>query len=332
MKKNISIYSSLIAYLTIILLFGYSCDFKKEKTYVVGIVNPSAGLVDVVKGFKEGMEDHGYHEGRNITYLYDGPLDGVESIDAEISEIIAKDPDLIYSLTTPASKKLNKALANTDIPGVFAPVFDPVSAGIVNSLARPGGQMTGVKVRGSTAKALEWLLKIDPDVKQIFVPFHITDKAAWDKAACLTVEDLQATADKLNITLITEDVTNTKELESALNRIPANTDAIWLTCSHLLFSNVDKIVKAAEEQNIPVASSTHSRQRSGILVAYGEHDIGLGKQAARLADKLLKGASPQNVPVETAEYILVINLETAAKLGITVPDTVLKQADDIIRK
>ena len=186
--------------------------------------------------------------------------------------------------------------------------------------------MTGVKVRGSTAKALEWLLKITPDVKNIFLPFHITDKAA-----CLTVEDLQTTADKLNITVITEDITTGEELEAALTRIPADADAIWLTCSHLLFSNVDKIVKAAEERKIPVASSTHSRQRSGILVAYGEHDIRLGKQAARLADKLLKGASPGTVPVENAEYILVVNLETAAKLGITVPETVLKQADNIIR-
>ncbi len=326
MKKNIFIYSSVIPFLAIILLFGYSCDFKKEKTYVVGIVNPSAGLVDVVKGFKEGMEAHGYQEGRNITYLYDGPLDGIKEVDAEIAEIMAKDPDLVYSLTTPASKKLNKALAGTDIPGVFTPVFDPVITGIVNSLARPGGQMTGVKVRGSTAKALEWLLKIVPDVKRIFIPFHITDKAA-----CLTVEDLLETAEKLDIELVTEEVTTGEEIEAALTMMPADTDAIWLTCSHLLASNVDKIVKAAEERNIPVASSTHSRQKSGILVAYGEDDARLGRQVARLADKLLKGAPPQNIPVETAEYILVVNLETAAKLGITVPNTVLKQADNIIR-
>lgn len=326
MKKNISIYSLLIVSLTIILLFGFSCDFKKEKTYTVGIVNPSAGLVDVVKGFKEGMEARGYQEGGNITYLYDGPLGGIDKVDAAISNMLAKDPDLIYSLTTPASRKLKKALANTDIPGVFAPVFDPVIAGIVDSLARPGGEMTGVKVRGSTAKALEWLLSIVPDVKRIFIPFHITDKAA-----SLTLDDLRETAEKLHIELVTEDVTTGEEIETALTRIPANTDAIWLTCSHLLFSNVDKIVKAAEDRNIPVASSTHSRQRSGILVAYGEDDVRLGRQAARLADKLLKGASPENVPVENAEYILVVNLKTASKLGIKVPDTVLKQADVIVR-
>jgi len=326
MKKNISIYSLLILSFAVILLFGYSCDFKKEKAYVVGIVNPSTGLTDVVKGFKEGMEARGYQERGNITYLYDGPLEGTDAVDAAISEMLTKEVDLIYSLTTPASRKLKKALAGTDIPGVFAPVFDPVNAGIVNSLAKPGGQMTGVKVRGSTAKALEWLITIVPDVKRIFAPFHITDKAA-----CLTIEDLQAAAEKLNINLVTEDVTTGEELETALTRIPVDTDALWLTCSHLLLSNVDKIVQAAEERKIPVASSTHSMQKSGILVTYGEYDTGLGKQAARLADKLLKGASPKTVPVETAEFKLVVNLETATKLGIKVPETVLKQADHIIR-
>lgn len=309
-----------------VLLFSYSCDLKKEKTYVVGIINPSSGLADVVKGFKEGMEARGYVEGKNTTYLYDGPLQDINKVEPAVTDMLSKNADLIYSLTTPASRKLKKAITNTDTPGIFAPVFDPVNAGIVDSLARPGGQMTGVMVRGSTAKALEWLLAIAPDVKRIFIPFHITDKAA-----CLTVEDLTETADKLGIKLITEDVTTTEELETALAGIPADTDAVWLTCSHLLFSNVDKIVKAAEDRKIPVASSTHSRKRSGILVAYGEDDVLLGKQAARLADKILKGKSPGMVPVETAEYILVVNLETAAKLGITIPDTVLKQADIIVR-
>lgn len=326
--KNIktTFYLLLICLLSAsVLLISYSCK-RKEKIYTVGIVNPSAGLKDVATGFKEGMEELGYHEGRNITYVYDGPLGGIEKVDEKINGMITRNVDLIYSLTTPASKKLKKALSGTDIPGVFGPVFDPVSAGVVESQTRPGGQLTGVKVRGSTAKALEWLLAIVPDVKRIFIPFHITDKAA-----CYTVEDLQDTANKFDIELVTEDVTTAGELEKALTRIPDNVDAVWLTCSHLLFSNVDKIVRAASARNIPVASSTHSRERSGILVTYGENDPRLGKQISRLADKLLKGASPATTPVENAEYILVVDLTAAQSLGLEVPEAVLKQADHIVR-
>ncbi len=324
--KDIPQKAFLCIFILSIILLTYACDIKQDKKYVVGIVNPSAGLQDVVTGFKEGMKKRGYHEGKNITYLYEGPLKGMEQVDAKIHELLDQKVDLIYSLSTPASRKLKKALKGTDTPGVFGPVFDPVSSGIVESQASPGGQMTGVKVRGSSAKALEWLLAIAPDVKRIFIPFHITDKAA-----CQTVEDLQNTVSKFDIELVTEDVTTSAELEKALTRIPADADALWLTCSHLLMSNVEKIVKAAAERNIPTASSTHSRLSSGILVTYGENDQLLGEQISRLADKVLKGADPKTVPVENVEYILVINLQTAAKLGIKVPEIVLKQADHIVR-
>lgn len=315
-----------ITSLIMFLFISLSCQPEKEKSYVVGIINPSGGLEDVVTGFKKGMEKHGYTEGKNITYLYDGPLDGIEPVDAKIREMLDGHADLIYSLTTPATKKLKEALAGTPVPGVFGPVFDPVSSGVIDSLARPGGQMTGVKVRGSSPKALEWLVAIVPGVKRIFIPFHITDKAA-----CQTVDDLQQTASKLNIELVTEDLTSEGELEKVLTKIPDDADALWLTCSHLLMSNVQKIVAAADARNIPTVSSTHSRRRSGILVSYGENDMQLGEQVSRLADKVLKGTAPGNIPVESAEYILVIDLKAARNLNIEVPDAVLKQADIIDR-
>lgn len=272
------------------------------------------------------MEKHGYREGNNITYLYEGPLKNLNDADARIEGMLAGKVDLIYSLTTPATRKVKAVLAGTNVPGVFGPVHDPVSSGLVNSLANPGGQLTGVKVRGSTPKALEWLRAIVPDVKVIYVPFHVTDDAA-----CQTVDDLRETASKFNIRLITENVTNEKELETALMKIPHNADAIWMTCSHLLFSNVDKIVKAAAARKIPTASSTHSPYKSGILISYGENDFHIGEDVSRLADKLLKGASPAQVPVETAEFFLGINLQTARTLGIKVPPEVIRQADFLVR-
>lgn len=314
----------LYALLPIAALSG--CEQQKKKPPVVGIINPGTGYEEVVKGFKAGMEKHGYSEGITITYLYDGPLKNLNDADARIKGMLANNVDLIYSLTTPATKKVKAALAGTNVPAVFGPVHDPVSSGLVNSLADPGARLTGIKVRGSTPKALEWLRAIVPAVKVIYVPFHITDDAA-----CQTVDDLQETAAKFNIQLVTKNVTNEKELETALMNIPHNADAIWMTCSNLLFSNVDKIVKAASARKIPTASSTHSPYRSGILISYGENDFHLGEDVSRLADKLLKGASPAQVPVETAEFFLGINLQTARILGIKVPPEVLKQADFLVR-
>ncbi|MBI5632345.1 MAG: ABC transporter substrate-binding protein [Nitrospirae bacterium] len=325
MKQGFCLYIVIFcALLPISVLSG--CEQRQNKAYSVGIINPGSGYDEVVKGFKAGMEKRGYSEGKNITYLYDGPLKNLNDADVRIKGMLAGNVDLIYSLTTPATKRVKAALAGTNVSAVFGPVHDPVSSGLVNSLANPGGQLTGIKVRGSTPKALEWLRAIVPAVKVIYVPFHITDDAA-----CQTVDDLRETAAKFNIHLVTENVTNKKELETALMNIPHNADAIWMTCSNLLFSNVDKIVKAASARKIPTASSTHSPYRSGILISYGENDFHLGEDVSRLADKLLKGASAAQVPVETAEFFLGINLQTARAIGIKVPPEVIKQADFLVR-
>ncbi len=313
----------LIAIITFIL---FACETKKPKTYVVGILNPSSGLMDVVKGFKDGMEKQGYREGVNIRYIDGGPLGGIEPVDDRIKEMLAANADLIYALTTPASIKLKYALEGTNTPGIFGPVFDPVSSGIVDSLSRPDGQLTGVKIRGSAAKAMEWLVAVMPDVKRIFIPFHSTDTAA-----CQTVEDLEGVTAKFGIEMVTSPVTSPAELEIALTKIPDDVDALWLTCSHMLMSHMDEIVKAATDKNIPTASSAHTRKESKVMLSYGENDVSLGGHISRLAVKILEGAEPRNIPVETAEYVLGINLKSARTFGIDIPDTVLRQADFIVR-
>lgn len=302
-----------------------SCTQQPEKKYVVGIVNPNDSFEKIVTGFKEGMEERGYHEGKNIKYLYDGPLDNMGKADETINAMIAANVDLLYCITTPVTKKVKSALAGTKIPAVFGPVFDPVSGGIVESLARPGGLVTGVKVRGSSSKALEWFLSFVPGARRIFIPFHVTDTAAAG-----TVQDLEESAANFNIEFVKEEFTTVEELEKVLMRIPEDIDAIWLTSSHIIVGNIPKIVRAAVARNIPVAASI-SRIEEGILVSYGANHKLLSKQVARLADKLLKGASPATTPVETAEFYLGINMKTARNLGIRISDADLKKADYIFR-
>ncbi|RJR18760.1 MAG: hypothetical protein C4581_06095 [Nitrospiraceae bacterium] len=321
------LFLSSICFIIILNLTTFSgCDTVKEKHYTVGIINPSTGLEEVVRGFRSGMEEHGYHEGKNITYLYAGPLDSTDRVDPAIDEMLANKVDLIYSLTTPVTKKLKEALTGKEVPGVFGPVFDPVFSGIVESMTRPGGMLTGVSVRGSTPKALEYLHKVAPGVKHVYVPFHFTDDAAF-----ATVEDLRKAAAKLDIQITTENISNAQELENALAHVPDDADALWMTCSHLLFSNVDKIVGAALSSKIPSASSTQSPNRKGIVVAYGESDFQLGKQVSRLAHTILRGTPPSALPVETADFFLRIDLKAAQALGINVPGNILRQANYIDR-
>jgi putative ABC transport system substrate-binding protein len=320
----------LIPLFIILLLFPIlpvGCNSKIEHPpVVIAVINPSKGLVGVVDGFKEGMKQRGYLEGRNVTYLDQGPLeDDMSRVDAAIRQAVQQKVDLILTMTTPVTRRVKAAVAGTGIPVVFAPVFSPQESGIVEALTHPGGNLTGVKVRGSAMKALEWLKKIVPRAKRIFIPFHYTDDAASK-----TVEDLGVAAKKLEMELITVKVSDLSSLTKALESIPTDTDAVWLTCSHLIFSNIDKIVSASEARKLPVASST-GHQKRGVLLSYGEDEYQEGLQASRLADRILHGVSPTELPVETADYFLGINLESARKLDIKIPNDIVLQADYVVR-
>ena len=117
-------------------------------TYTVGIVNLNEELDDVFLGFKKYLAEKGYEEGKNITYLYYGSRKDRADLETDLQGMIAQKVDLILSITTPATKKAKQMTSGTNIPVVFAPVFDPVESGIVQSLVRPGGNITGIKVGG----------------------------------------------------------------------------------------------------------------------------------------------------------------------------------------
>lgn len=316
-----------------VLLFGMiflfsivGCKKKtEERHYVVGIINPTSTMERVINGFKDGMAAKGYHEGRNIRYVYDGPLENLESAGDAARKMIADKVDLIYTMTTPVTSMVKAAVTGTKTPVVFGPVFSPEVSGLVTSLSQPGGNLTGIKVRGGIAKGLDWFKVVLPEAHRVFIPFHYTDEAA-----CMTLEDLEGAAEKLDIELVTARFSTAEELSVVLENIPSDVDAVWLTCSYLLFANVDRIIAAAEKRNLPIASGMHLEVK-GVLLAYGEEEFDLGHQVSRIADRILRGESPAIIPVEPARYTLRLDLKVAERLGIYVPDTVLFQVDEIIR-
>ncbi|MBW2466687.1 MAG: hypothetical protein JRF02_05245, partial [Deltaproteobacteria bacterium] len=165
---------------------------QSSKPFTVGVVNLNKELDKVFLGFKGRLAALGYVEGQNINYIYNGPSSNLSDLESDLNEFIQRDVDLIFSLTTPATQKTKLMTRGTGIPVVFAPVFDPVRAGIVESLMKPGSNLTGIKVGGNSSKALDWFLKINPQVKNILVPFNNNNMAA-----VLSLEDLQKAAEKL---------------------------------------------------------------------------------------------------------------------------------------
>jgi len=324
MKKIIAVFFIIMSILVILVVF--SSKQSQEKMFTIGIVNLNPKLDVVIEGFMVGMTKYGYIEGENINYIYDGALTSTEEIDSALQSLVSRDIDLILTLTTPVAKKAKQSMGNSDIPVVFAPVFSPIKSGLIKSLSSPGGNLTGVKAGGGTAKSLEWLLTIAPTTKRVFVPSN-----SKNKAADLSLNALKKGAAKLGVELLISEINNEKELIKAFSAIPENVDAIWLLNSYFLVSRVSMFSEAAIKYRLPLASGT-SQYKAGVLISYAPNHFRMGEQASRLAHRILQGAKPSDLPVEMANFFLCINLQTASAIGLEISDNILEQADDIIQQ
>jgi len=325
MEKRRNSRMMILFFLLLTFLFTGCRDAHLRKSYTVGVVNLNEEHDKIFTGFKEGLTDYGYIEGQNIAYVYHGSRVKMSDLEKDLQSLINDKVDLILSITTPATKKTKLMTGGTGIPVVFASVFDPVQAGIVQSLVKPGGNITGIKVGGNSAKALEWLLNISPHIKNISVPFISTNMATVQ-----SLQDLQEAADKVGVTLTVHEVANKKELELLFNNLPDGTDALWLLNSYFLVEHIAMFVDAAIRYRLPFGSST-SQVSGGVMVTYGQNPFRSGELAAGLAHEIFQGRSPATLPVEITDFFLGINLKTADTIGIDISDDILHVADTIIR-
>ncbi len=325
--RNLKYLSSLsIALFIFTALLATACGGAEQKTYTIGVVNVLPVLDSTVEGFKEGMTELGYIEGKNVTYIHKEAIP-INELNTVVQDMVKADVDLILSTTTAATKVVQQATANTDIPVVFTPLIDPVGVGLVNSLKQPGGNITGLIFGVQEARRLEWLVQIAPTIKQIYVPYNPEDPAPVS-----ALEALNKTAAKLDVTLIPGEIRNAEEIEAAIANIPEEADAIFvLAVDSLVSSRSGDFIKAAVELQVPHSGANADAVQNGSLTGYGPTASSSGKQAARLANQIFKGIKPGDLPVETAEVYLAINLKIATDIGLDISDEILRQADIIVR-
>jgi putative tryptophan/tyrosine transport system substrate-binding protein len=298
------------------------------KTYTIGVVNYVPALDPVFAGFKARMAALGYAEGKNVTYLYHGILEpDAQVIEREVKHLRDQKVDLFLTLGTRPALVAKKALAGTAIPVVFAPVIDPVGEGIVESISHPGGHMTGIQDGDTLPKALEWLHKVVPQATKVYVIYHPRDTVAH-----VSIKPLREIAPALGVELGLTEVQSPAEAITVIETLP-NDVAIFLVPTPSL-EPLSALSEVAVKRGIAVGGSNHSylsSMNAGAVVTYAGSFPAMGRQAARLADQILKGIKPGDLPVETAEYFLHINLQTATAMGLDIPDTILRQADRVIR-
>jgi len=307
-----------------VLLFSLSAcrpAQEQQENFLIGIINPNKGTQDINRGFINGMAESGYREGQNTTYITSASSFEMDQV---IQDMVAREVDLIFTVTTPATRKAFEATGKNGIPIVFV-MQDPVASGIIKSLAKPNGKITGVQVRGSVPKTVEWMLKISPDINHLFVPIKFDTKAAEQ-----SLEDLKKTISALGIELTLVEVHNQSELDTALAGIPDDADAIFMVHSVFIHSNTEKLVQAAIDKKMLIGSAA-AQSELGVTLSYGMIPEKTGRQASRMANLILSGRTPSDIPAEIADFFLGINLKTAGASKIEIPPSVLQQADIIIR-
>ena len=290
--------------------------------------NSTADLeANLVGPFRDGLRALGYEEGRNIVIEYRWAEGEYERFPALIAELVASNVDVIVTAGTPASLAVKKA--TTTIPLVMVAVGDPVATGLVASLARPGGNITGLTSISSEmeGKRLELLREVVPKVSHIAV--------LWNAASPIQVieeGEVRAAARVLEIKMLSLGVRTREEIDDALATIiRERPDALLVLADRLFLHHRTRIIAFAAQERLPGVHAYRELIEAGGLMSYGPSYADMHRRAAAYVDKILKGAKPADLPVERpVKFELVVNLKAAKALGLTIPPSVIFRADEII--
>jgi putative ABC transport system substrate-binding protein len=285
----------------------------------------------LLDAFRQGLRERGYVEGQNIVIEYRAADGKVERFPDLATELARLKVDLIVAQNTPAARAAQQA--TTTIPIVAAVMGDPVGDGLVASLARPGGNITGLTFLGPelVAKRLEVLKEALPRVSRVAVLWH--PGAFGQRTTSDMLKATEAAAGTLGVQLQLVGVRGPDEFDRAFSTmIRERADALVVFPSPMLFNGRRRIVDLAAKHRLPSMSVAREFVELGGLIAYGASVNDLIRRSATLVDTILKGAKPADLPVEQpTKFELVINMKTAKALGVTIPQSLLARADQIIQ-
>jgi putative tryptophan/tyrosine transport system substrate-binding protein len=300
-----------------------------KKSVVVGLlgVQDQPSAEPVLSAFKQGLQELGYVEGKNLTLqlrFADGKLERVPGL---ATELVSLKVDIIVSFGTATTSALQKATST--IPIVMANTFDPVGNGLVKTLARPGGNITGLSSLGGEigGKHLEMLLSVAPKLSRVAVLLN-----PGNPSNPLILKGIQSAALKTSAKILPQEARTAPEIENAFSAMTqGKAGAVIVARDGFFILQSRQITELALKNRLPSISEYSEFAEAGGLMSYGVNQREQFRRAATYVDKIIKGAKPADLPVEQpAKFELVINLKTAKALGITIPQSVLIRADRVI--
>ena len=299
------------------------------KTPRIGVLlaGTPASFSTRAKAFLEGLRDHGYVEGRTIAIEWRWAQDKAERLPELAAELVGLNVDALVTGGTPAAKALKSATRT--IPIVMAIIGDPVAAGLVDSIARPGGNATGFSIVAPdlSGKRLQLLKEVIPGISSVAVMSNVANPQSQ-----IELNEMQIAARTLGLRLQSIQISAEASLENAFEKgTNAGVQALIVLTDAVLYSQRGRIVALAAANRLPAMYFFREFVQEGGLMSYAPSDTDLFRRAATYVDKVLKGTNPGDLPVEQpTKFELVINLKTAKALGLDVPATLLARADEVI--
>jgi ABC-type uncharacterized transport system substrate-binding protein len=296
------------------------------KVYGVGVVLQGGPYHAAVDGLRDGLKELGFEEGTQyVLHLRDVKGD-LTAVGEAARNLEREKVDLIYAIATGVSVSVQRA--TTKVPIVFYAGADPVEVGLVKSLARPGGRITGVHSRQADliGKRLEILKEIVPTFHRVVTFYNPANPALRPGVTMARVATRQ-----LGIELVERHVRSVDELRAGLRGLKAGEVDAILVWDAMVVSQTPLIVETAKTKKLPTMFFDRTSVAAGGLASYGTSYYGVGRQAAKYVHRVLSGTSPADLPVERSDrFELVINLKTAKALGLTIPPALLQRADQVI--
>ena len=316
--------------ITVLLITAPAQAQQATKIPRIGFLGATSPSIESIRieGFRQGMRELGYVEGKTVVIEWrwaEGKFDRLPDLAAELVRL---DVDVIVtggSTSSGAAKQVT-----TTIPIVMAQVNDPVGSGFVVSLARPGGNMTGLStlVPELSGKRLELLKEVVSKLSRVAV---FGDSTTPGNAQSLKETELAAKSFKVALQYL--DILGAKDIESAFREASkGRADAVLVLGAPVLISQRKQIADLAAKSRLPAIFPSPEYIEAGGLMSYGVSVVDLYRRAATYVDKILKGAKPADLPVEQpTKFEFIINLKAAKQIGLTIPPNVLARADKVIR-
>jgi len=325
MNQKIIVLVTAIAILTFIQLAKAQQPVGKVPRIAYLTFESSSSSAPRREAFREGLRKLNYIEGQNIIVEYRYADSKADLLAEQIAEMIQLKVDVIVAGGTQANVEAKKATST--IPIVIANSDDPLGSGLVESLARPGGNVTGLSSMSQelTGKRLELFKEVFPKVRRLAVLWHSASDAGF--------KETQAAAQGLGFIVRSLEVKRPEDLDNMfVTATKERLDSLFPVTTSFMTTNRQKIVEFAGKNKLPAIYSNAEYVEDGGLMSYATNASDLHRRAAIYVDKILKGAKPADLPVEQpTKFELVINLKTAKQMGLAIPPNVLARADRVIR-